>query len=176
MVGAEAQYTLNEIRSAVQNIDQLLAVANSDSILDSAKPLLVNIIGKVKKELHYLSQRAEKWEEANREEAPPPMSFKEKKALENYPSSATPSSASVTVGGDYKKDWKKTSFYNDLFPHTEHVQRHVIFKKGERSGDFVVTQDSQNSDPENTQAEGYYHYITHTPSGKTYWDTRRFFA
>jgi hypothetical protein len=107
-----------------------------------------------------------------------PPSFREHTALKKNPSSATAGSTQgdSAVSGDYKKDWKKTSFYNDLFPHTEHVQRHVIFKKGERSGDFVVTQDSQNSDPENTRIDRWYHYITHTPSGKTYWDTQRFFA
>jgi hypothetical protein len=107
-----------------------------------------------------------------------PPSFREHTALKKNPSSATAGSTQgdSAVSGDYKKDWKKTSFYNDLFPHTEHVQRHVIFKKGERSGDFVVTQDSQNSDPENSRIDKWYHYITHTPSGKTYWDTQRFFA
>jgi len=118
---------------------------------------------------------------------PPPISFREHTALTQYPDSASqqPGSqpprhdASVTVSDKviyYKKDWKETTFYHRLFPHTELVQRHAEFKKGDTSGDFIVTRDSQNSDPENSRIENYYHYITHVPSGKTYWDTQRFFS
>jgi hypothetical protein len=88
----------------------------------------------------------------------------------------TPSSASVTVskGDDYVQDWKQTTFYNSLHPYTEKVMRHILFREGDRDGDFVITSNSTRGDPENLRDENYYHYITHSPSGKTYHETQGF--
>jgi hypothetical protein len=112
----------------------------------------------------------------------PKPTFREHTAHKQNPSSATPwgdyhGDASDTVSNeetDYIRDWKQTKFYRQLFPHTRHVMSHVLFKTGDKDGDYVVFGNSTYGDPENSQPEGYYHFIRHTPSGKTYNETMRF--
>jgi hypothetical protein len=113
--------------------------------------------------------------------APPLPTFKESTALRQYPLSATPwgvnRGAPVTVSSeevDYIQEWKQTNFYKQLFPHTVMVMSHVLFNKGDKDGNFKVYRDSNYGDPGSSRAVDNAHYITHTPSGKSYNETSRF--